>query len=53
MTVFKREELVEAIAKMLDEAIDPNGLAVKDGDLEPIYELIKHYEERVGLWPGC
>ncbi len=46
LTNHEREVLVEKIAVLLDRALTPTkfGKVVKDGDMEPIYDLIKHYQ---------
>lgn len=44
ITNHEREELVEEIAQLLDKALGRGKPVVKDGNLQPIYELIAHYQ---------
>ena len=44
LTNHEREELVQEVAQLLDKALGRGKPVVKDGNLQPIYELIAHYQ---------
>lgn len=44
MSNYERNALVEDVAKIIDKAF--GRAVVRDGDLEPIYNLVDHYAKR-------